>query len=609
MQKLVLISVLLCFIGCGKKIIYKQDMNDADKHMKLKARDYFTSGIFYQLKKEHDKALMEFYQALLYDSSSSTIYNRIAENHMALGRYESALKYLQMSLRIDNSVKETYRLTADCYYRLKRDRQAITSLHKVLEIDPYDMSSHYLLLQLYMKNADYLALARQYETMINTFGIDKRWLAEAVDKYKLLKKYDEAVALYRLYLSHDSTDSDIWYGLGVVYDIREDLDNEGDVSFSQLAITNYLKALRLNETHAGAAEGTIRNLRMLHQYDRLIEIFEPIYQQHQDFLLARIGLAEGYFHNRDFQRSKNLLLPLLKEGEVPWQAYDLLGRNEMEDKNFEQAKQYFREVISLDKRNRLGWLYLGFTYSDQDSLVNAEATFRKGLQHRPNDPYLLMFLGLILNRLAREEEGLKSLGLAAKADPDNLDILLNYGNTLNRLGNKTEALEIFKRANKLNPENILIIDVLAMLYEEFGNLHKCDSLYEHALKHFPDNDLLMNNYAYILSERNERLEYAFSLARNALEKQPDNAAYLDTIGWIYYRLGQYELALINIKRSLEERKDTISREGNPVVIEHLGDVYYKLGDIPNAKENWRKALQLDDSNVQLRQKLDIPDEN
>jgi tetratricopeptide (TPR) repeat protein len=609
MKKLIIICLVFGFFGCGKKIIYQQAEDDTSKQMKLKARDYFTTGMFYQMRKEHDKALMEFYQALLYDSSSSTIYNRIAENHMALGRYESALRYLQMSLRIDNSSKETYRLTADCYYGLKRERQAISSLRKVLEIDPYDLSSHYLLLQLYTKNADHLALAKQYETMINTFGIDKRWLNEAVDIYKPLKKYNDAIALYRLYLSHDSTDADIWYGLGVVYDIRDDLTNEGAVPFSQIALTNYLKALQLNETHAAAAEGIIRNLRTMHAYDRLIEIFEPIYHRNQDFFIARIGLAEGYLHKNEFQKSKNLLLPLLKEDEIPWQAYDLLGRNEMEEENLEKAKQYFREVINLNKHNRLGWLYLGFAYSDQDSLEQAEATFRKALQHRPKDPYLLMFLGLTLNRLSRDNEGLKSLELAAQADPDNLDILLNYGNALNRLGNKAEALNIFKRANTLNPENMLIIDVLAMLYEELGNPQKCDSLYQDALKRFPENDLLMNNYAYILSERNERIEYAFDLARQAIEKQPDNAAYLDTIGWIYYRLGQYEQALTHIKRSLEQREGGVSREGNPVVIEHLGDVYYKLGDIPNAKVNWQKALQLDDANIQLRQKLDQLDEN
>ena len=313
MRKLIIIFILFGSFGCTRKMINQNDEIDTAKQMKLRARDYFTAGMFYQMKKEYKNALFEFYQALLYDSSSTTIYNRIAENHMYLGRYESALKYLQMSLKIDNAVKETYRLSADCCYFLKRDRQAIANLHKVLEIDPFDMSAHYMLLRLYMKNSDHLAVAKQYETMIDIFGDDKKWLDDAVDIYKRLKKYDEAVTLYHQYLNHDSTDADIWYGLGVVYDIREDTENQGTQSYAQLALDCYIKALQFNDGHEGAIEGIIRTLRTMHDYDRLIEILEPVYQNHQDLVGARIGLAEGFFHKKEFQRSKNLLLPLLKE--------------------------------------------------------------------------------------------------------------------------------------------------------------------------------------------------------------------------------------------------------------------------------------------------------
>ena len=194
-------------------------------------------------------------------------------------------------------------------------------------------------------------------------------------------------------------------------------------------------------------------------------------------------------------------------------------------------------------------------------------------------------------------------------DPENIDILVQYGNTLNRLGEKKEALILFEKANKLNPDYIVVIDMLGMLYDELKLFQKCDSLYEEALLRFPENDLLMNNYAYILSVRNERLAYAFKLAQKALEIQPDNAAYLDTIGWIYYRLGNYDLAEIYIKRSLEKREENDSGDDNAVVIEHLGDVYFKQGKFNLAKEYWQRALQLDDVNLQLKEKLEKIDDN
>jgi tetratricopeptide (TPR) repeat protein len=108
----------------------------------------------------------------------------------------------------------------------------------------------------------------------------------------------------------------------------------------------------------------------------------------------------------------------------------------------------------------------------------------------------------------------------------------------------------------------------------------------------------MNNYAYSLAERELRLEYALELARKAVDAQPDRGAYLDTIGWIYYKLGKYNLALTYISRSLE------NRENSAVVVEHLGDVYYKLGDLDEAARYWKQALEMDQDNRELRHKIE-----
>ena len=101
-----------------------------------------------------------------------------------------------------------------------------------------------------------------------------------------------------------------------------------------------------------------------------------------------------------------------------------------------------------------------------------------------------------------------------------------------------------------------------------------------------------------ISERDIQLAYALSLAKKAVAAQPENGAYLDTIGWIYYKLGNYDMALEYIKKSLDNRED------GPVVIEHLGDVYLKLGYPDEAKIYWRRALQIDNDNEELKRKIE-----
>ena len=179
-----------------------------------------------------------------------------------------------------------------------------------------------------------------------------------------------------------------------------------------------------------------------------------------------------------------------------------------------------------------------------------------------------------------------------------MNALVSYGISLNRLGRKDEAIRTMERVLLLEPDNYSAFSLLGMLYDELKIYDKCDTLYERSLKYYPDNPLFLNNYAYSLSERGERLDYALDLAKKAVKAEPDNNAYQDTIGWIYYMMGRYNLALVHIMRSVELGTDS------SVVIEHLGDVYQKLGDLQQAKSKWERALELDTENERLKQKIE-----
>jgi Tfp pilus assembly protein PilF len=137
-----------------------------------------------------------------------------------------------------------------------------------------------------------------------------------------------------------------------------------------------------------------------------------------------------------------------------------------------------------------------------------------------------------------------------------------------------------------------------VVYESLGQFEKSDSLYEAALNKFPDNALLLNNFSYSLSERDIRLDEALEMIKKALTIVPDNGAYLDTIGWIYYKWKNYPEAEKYIKQAIEVR------ENSAVVFEHLGDVYYELQQFDLARDNWKKALDIQPSNENLKLKLE-----
>jgi Flp pilus assembly protein TadD len=101
----------------------------------------------------------------------------------------------------------------------------------------------------------------------------------------------------------------------------------------------------------------------------------------------------------------------------------------------------------------------------------------------------------------------------------------------------------------------------------------------------PENASALNYLGYMLADRNIRLPEAQQMVSKALELDPENAAYLDSLGWVYYRQGKLEEAETYLLRAIEKySKDA-------TVHDHLGDVYLKRGKVKEAVAQWQRALQ------------------
>ncbi len=150
----------------------------------------------------------------------------------------------------------------------------------------------------------------------------------------------------------------------------------------------------------------------------------------------------------------------------------------------------------------------------------------------------------------------------------------------------------------LNPSDVQVLGMTALIYDSKEEFDKSDSLYTMAMKIDPENPLILNNYAYSLSDRGVRLDEAFLWSKLAVEKEPENSSYLDTLGWIYFKLNDYHKAKLYIEKSL------LIDSKSATVLDHLGDVHFKLGDNSKAIEYWKKALENEPDNIKIKQKIE-----
>ena len=109
---------------------------------------------------------------------------------------------------------------------------------------------------------------------------------------------------------------------------------------------------------------------------------------------------------------------------------------------------------------------------------------------------------------------------------------------------------------------------------------------KHSIELDQENPEALNYLGYIYAEENKNLDEAEALIKKALGLSPENGAYVDSLGWVYFKKGMFDEA----RKELEKAKEIIGED--PVVYDHLGDVYFKTGSLDKAKEAWTKSLGL-----------------
>lgn len=139
---------------------------------------------------------------------------------------------------------------------------------------------------------------------------------------------------------------------------------------------------------------------------------------------------------------------------------------------------------------------------------------------------------------------------------------------------------------------------LAFCREQLGDLKGAEEAVRDVLEREPRNADALNFLGYLFADYNMNLEEAEDMILQAVEIEPDNGAFIDSLGWVYYRLGRLEEARVQLERAVG------LTNGDPVVHEHLGDVYKDLKLLDLAHEQYRLSLAGDAENDRVREKLD-----
>ena len=269
--------------------------------------------------------------------------------------------------------------------------------------------------------------------------------------------------------------------------------------------------------------------------------------------------------------------------------------------------------------------HLGFAYQELGQHDKAVATFEEARRRSPKDPTVAAYLA-DANIAAKKYAAAIDVAKAALADnPDDLRLVRLEAQALRHTGKGDQGIALVEKTVKDHADDPAAYVTLAQTYSEAERGTQAVKVLEDAQTRFPDNDLIafelgavldkqkrfadaeqafrkllardpdnapaLNYLGYMLADRGERLDESVGYLKKALQIEPENASYLDSLGWAYFKKDNLDLAEQNLRQAADQLKT------NSVIQEHYGEVLFKLGRYDDAIAAWTRALNGDGQDI------------
>ncbi len=269
---------------------------------------------------------------------------------------------------------------------------------------------------------------------------------------------------------------------------------------------------------------------------------------------------------------------------------------EIEGKWDEAIRQY-RETISLDPLNKETYVRLGQLYyrtGRTDKAIEQNRVLMK-LDPESSEPYLRTFAIYVSGKKYDKAEKILTEAISNEIPDAAVYASLGYLSSLKK--DFDAAAENYTIAVKIDPENDFYKFYLAAATDQGGQRKKAIRILRGLVAKKTDLAGVYNYLGYMYVEEDRNLDKAIELIMQALYRDPENGAYMDSLGWAYYKKGMLDDAIKQIEAAVEVLPD------NAVVWEHFGDVQSAKGNIEKATKYWEISLELDPENEEVRKKL------
>jgi len=533
------------------------------------AMNYFLKGGMYEDWGNLTYAYSYFKAAEKKDPDNPMVKLSLARVALNMGKFEEAAGYASWLIREDIETVDATIYLAEANYRLGKPAEAAANLESVVD----DMSSYRRLRVLKF-------LYRIYNELEETG--------------KSINTLEEASGL---------NPDDIFVNYRMGLELARQGKREEAASYLQ-------KVVDEDPAYGDAAAITAAILLEKGSREEAKQILGKSFQADPENNDVAARLFELISEDEDYRFGIDLLEPLYRDGRLRNRGLVELGRYYYETGMNPQSVEVYQSLMERTGRKAPILRIICDIELESGNFRNAVSCLSQLIEEQPDNFDNYVGYLLIMHDAAGEPSGPEqeveispddSLRIMKKALScmDSKSFRHNYivGMVFNQAHHYDAALKYLLRAEELSPDDRDVLLELARAYEEEGEPQEALARVKRLYSSDSEDPVLKNYYGYLLALNGDRLNFAEQLLNQALEHDPDNGYYLDSLGWIKYKQGEYQRALellLDASRAVND---------DPKIWEHLGDTYVKLEAMDEARQAYRKSIELSTRQSEVVRKL------
>lgn len=585
-------------------------------------------------KTEFATAAIEYYKkAYELDPSSSTIAEHLAEMYYQTQRTRDAVLEAQGILQKDPNNLPARRLLARIYLRTLGDmsgaaaqhdivNRAVEQLEQIHRIDPRDKDSAVWLARLYRVRGENEKAEAVLQDLLKQDATDPASLEQMAQMLMDQNRAEQAVTLLEKAMQtapkgglldllgdayaqlHDFPNAEKSYRRSIELEPQEPSHRRG-LAQTLASEGKYEEALaeykRLVSLDAEDPDNYLRIAEMNRQLHRYEDAEQAIIQAKErapgnlEVIYSEAMIYESQGRYDDAIRVVNAAVDTVKSTPAPSNRrtlailYEQLARLYREMENNVAAMKTLNDLASLgpEEAERATLLVIDTYRADRD-LTRAIDAAAKGETQYPRNRDIHISHALLLGDKGDADAAVTELRGMTTHSAQDIDIYLDISQVYLQSHRYQEAEAALAQAGQLadkDSEKVMVEYVLGGVYDREKKFDLAEQAFKHILSIDPNNAAALNYYGYMLADRGVRLAEATDFVKRALVEDPHNGAYLDSLGWVYFK--QDKLA-----EAEEALREAVTRERHdPTIFDHLGDVYFKRGKVDLAATQWERALE------------------